>query len=347
MKNADGRERGGSPVAVHRRTFLASVLALPALQSRPRRGMRMEHLGASTACLAGLSLLDALRELERLRFETVELIAYTGARHSVGDIPGFDYASASAAERDRVFQATRPFRHISAHLPFQDVRLFSSDTAARRDGLARLRLALDGLAFLGGEMAVMHVGSPDKGSTFRDIWQPMVETLRELGDYAAERRLRLGIETMQPDSVRDYTELVAAVGHRHVGAVIDTGHIRGSRDVGAPVRQPDTAEARSRFNDVLNDLVTAAGDTVLHLHLSDVRRTDWADHREIGTGIIDFPRLFGTLRAIGFAGLQVFELEEPDTVAALQRSRALVARLIDRGATAHRRVRRSSSGLIG
>lgn len=306
----------------------------------------MEHLGASTACLAGLPLLDALQELARLGFETVELIAYTGARHSVGDIPGFDYARATAAERDRVFQATRAFRHISAHLPFHDVRLFSSDAAARRDGLARLRLALDGLAYLGGEMAVMHIGSPDKGSTFRDIWRPMVETLRALGDYAAERALRLGIETMQPDSVRDYTELIAAVGHRHVGAVIDTGHIRGSRDVGAPVREPDTPDARSRFNDVLNELVKTAGPAVMHVHLSDVRRADWADHREIGTGIIDFPRLFGTLRDVGFSGLQVFELEEPDTVGALQRSRALVARLIDPGATARARARRGGPALI-
>ena len=314
--------------AISRRGFLSAALALPALRDAPRVQTAVDRLGASTACLAGLSLLDAIKQLERLGFGAVEMIAYTGARHSVGDIPGFAYDQASAAERELVFNATRRFRHISAHLPFQDVRLFSSDAAERRGGLARLQRAMDGLAFLRGEMAVMHLGWPDKGLRFRDIWQPMIDTLRSLGDYAAERTLKLGIETMQPDSVRDYTELIVAAGHPSVGAVIDTGHIRGSTDIGVLAKRRDTDEARARFNDVLNTLVATAGKKVLHVHVSDVRRSDWTDHREIGSGIIDFPRLFTTLRGIGFDGLYVLELEEPDTIGALERSRAYVEKLI-------------------
>jgi sugar phosphate isomerase/epimerase len=315
---------------VSRRKFLEAAMTVPALRYAPRVQTARDRLGASTACLAGLALLDAIKQLERLGFGALEVIAYTGARHSVGDIPGFGFDQASAAERDMVFNAARRFRHISAHLPFQDVRLFSSDGAERRAGLARLQRAIDGLAFLRGEMAVMHLGWPDKGMRFRDIWQPMIDTLRSLGDYAADRTLKLGIETMQPDSVRDYTELIVAADHPSVGAVIDTGHIRGASDIGLPAERRDTDEARARFNDVLNTLVTTAGRTVFHLHLSDVRRSDWADHREIGTGIIDFPRLFTTLRRIAFSGLYVLELEEPDTIGALERSRDYVEALIAR-----------------
>jgi len=310
-----------------RRQFLTAALAVAMVPGASSGQSSVERLGASTACLAGLSLLDAITELGRLGFGTIEMIAYTGARHSVGDIPGFAYDRASPAERDLVFKATRRFRHISAHLPFQEVRLFSSDTAERRAGLARLQSAMDGLAFLRGEMAVMHLGWPDKGKRFRDIWQAMVDTLRWLGDFAAKRNLKLGIETMQPDSVRDYTELIAATNHASVGAVIDTGHLRGSTDIGLPANRRDTDEARARFNDVLNTLVTSASEKVFHLHLSDVRRTDWTDHREIGTGIIDFSRLFATLGKIAFGGLYVLELEEPDTIGALQRSRTYVEKL--------------------
>jgi len=313
---------------VSRREFLSSTVAVPALRYAPRTQTARDSLGASTACLAGRSLLEAIRELERLGFGTLEMITYTGARHSVGDIPGFAYDQASAAERDMVFKATRRFRHISAHLPFQDVRLFSSDKAERRTGLARLQSSIDGLAFLRGEMAVMHLGWPDKGLRFRDIWQAMIDALRWLGDYAAKRTLKLGIETMQPDSVRDYTDLIVAADHTSVGAVIDTGHIRGSTDIGLIAERRDTDEARARFNDVLNTLVATAGKNVFHLHLSDVRRSDWIDHREIGSGIIDFPRLFTTLRRIGFSGLYVLELEEPDTIGALERSRTYVQKLI-------------------
>jgi sugar phosphate isomerase/epimerase len=322
-----------------RRDFLAAVLAVPecALAFGPEalakaaaltRDAVSARLGASTACLAGLSLLDAIRELQRLGFGTLEIIAYTGARHSVGDIPGFAYESASASERDRVFAATRGFRHISAHLPFQDVRLFSSRVEDRRVALERLRRAMDGLAFLRGEMAVMHLGWPDKGLRFRDIWQPMIDTLRALGDHAGERKLKLGIETMQPDSVRDYSEIIVAAAHPQVGAVVDTGHIRGATDIGLPADRRDTDEARARFNDVLNTLVSAVGKNVLHVHVSDIRRADWVDHKEIGTGVIDFRRFFTTLRGIDYKGLFVLELEEPDTVGALRRSKAYVEKLI-------------------
>jgi sugar phosphate isomerase/epimerase len=128
--------------------------------------------------------------------------------------------------------------------------------------------------------------------------------------------------------VRDYTELIADANHPSVGAVIDTGHIRGSTDIGLSAERRDSDEARARFNDVLDRLVTVAGSRVFHLHLSDVRRSDWADHREIGSGIIDFPRLFATLRRIGYRGLYVLELEEPDTIGALARSRGYVEKLI-------------------
>jgi sugar phosphate isomerase/epimerase len=311
-----------------RRTFLGAALAVPALRVAARQGSAAQRLGASSACLAGLSLPDACRELDRLGFSTIEIIAYAGARHSVGEIPGFAYEAATEREREQVFAATRVFRHISAHLPFQDVRLFSSTAEDRRAGIVRLQHAMDGLAFLRGEMAVMHSGWPAKGVRFRDVWQPMIDTLRELGDYAARRQLKLGFETMQPDSVRDFAELVQAVDHSHVGAVIDTGHIRGATDIGLPAAQRDTDEARGRFNDVLNALVTTVGTKVLHVHVSDVSRADWTDHRAIGTGIIDFPRLFATLRRIGFRGLYVLELEEPDTVGALTRSKAYVEKLL-------------------
>ena len=290
-----------------------------------------ERLGASTACLAGLTLLDAIRQIGELGFGTLEMIAYTGARHSVGEIPGFSFGETSPRDRELVFNATRPFHHISAHLPFQDVRLFSSNRADREAGLDRLRVAMDGLAYLRGEMAVMHMGWPDRGQRFRDIWQPMVDTLRALGDYAADRGLALGIETMQPDSVRDYTELIVAVDHPRVGAVIDTGHIRGSTDIDIPPEERDSEAARAQFNDVLNRLVAALGENVFHLHLSDVRSTDWVDHRTIGTGIVDFPRLFGTLRRIEYDKLLVLELEMADRLNALKASKAYVEQLMASG----------------
>ena len=322
---------------MHRRQFLASAIAAPALalalpKSRARRAWQtVPRLGASTACFAGMSLRDAIAHLQRIGFGTIELITYTGARHSVGGIPGFDFAASSPGARDRVFALTRGFQHITGHLPFQGFSLFSRDTQERQDGLTRIRAALDGLAFLKGELGVMHVGSPPKGATYRDIWQPMIDTLRGLGDYAAERGLKVGVETMQPDSARDYAQLFADLRHPAVGAAIDTGHIRGSRDIGLPPERRDSDDARARFNGVLNSLVADLADKVVHFHISDVRASDWADHRQIGSGIIDFARLFGTIRRIRYRGVFVLELEEPDVVAAVEHSKTYVERLLAAG----------------
>jgi sugar phosphate isomerase/epimerase len=318
-----------------RRRFLASTVAVPALAlafpGRSRRAWQtVPRLGASTACFAGMSLQDAMAHLKRIGFGTIELITYTGARHSVGAIPGFDFAASTQDERDRVFALTRGFQHITGHLPFQGFSLFSHDSADRQTGLTRIRAALDGLAFLQGELGVMHIGSPPRGATYRDIWQPMIDTLRRLGDYAGERGLKLAVETMQPDSVRDYSELLTELRHPAVGAAIDTGHIRGSRDIGLPPERRDSDDARARFNDVLISLVAGLGDKVAHFHISDVRASDWADHRRIGSGVIDFPRLLGTIRRIGYRGVFVLELEEPEVLPAVEQSKTYVERLLGR-----------------
>src|SRR5688500_20176260 len=138
-----------------RRRFLASAVAAPALALAFPSGRRslgasqtVPLLGASTACFAGMALHEAIAHLERIGFGTIELITYTGARHSVGDIPGFSFANSSPRERESVFDATRAFSHISGHLPFQGFSLFSTDSAEREAGLQQIRSALDGLAYL-------------------------------------------------------------------------------------------------------------------------------------------------------------------------------------------------------
>jgi len=76
--------------------------------------------------MAGLPLPAAIERLHELGFATLEMIMYAGARHSVGEIPGFAYERSTPADRDAVFASTRRFRHISGHLPFQDIALFSA-----------------------------------------------------------------------------------------------------------------------------------------------------------------------------------------------------------------------------
>lgn len=319
---------------MNRRIFLAAAVVFPLtrVNNHPHlssgRPLNNTRLGASTACLANFSLLDAIREIRQLGFSTIEIIAYTGARHSVGEIPGFDFHTASKRERELVFQATRSFRHISAHMPFQNLHLFSSKQEERQASVDRLKRAMDGLAYLKGEIAVVHAGWPDKGMTYQDIWQQMVDTFRLLGDYAGRHGLKIGLETMQPNSVREYTDLIFEINHPKVGAAIDSGHIQGATDIKLPAERRDSVEGRQKFNEVLNRIIALVGEKIVHVHLSDVRGSDWRDHQRIGTGIIDFPRLFRTLRKKKYEGLMVLELEEPESIRALQASKSYVEQVL-------------------
>jgi sugar phosphate isomerase/epimerase len=319
---------------MNRRVFLAG-LAASATRFLDRHvtsdfltSLDTSRLGASTACLAGFTLTDAIQKIRQLGFSTIEIIAYTGARHSVGDIPGFDFYKASEGERALVYKATRSFKHISAHMPFQGLQLLSPIKDVRDSSIEQIKRGMDGLSFLKGQLAVVHVGAPDKGTTYKQVWQQSIDTFRFLGDYAARLGLKVGIETMQPNSVIEYTGLIREINHPSVGATIDTGHIRGAADIGLPVDRRDSAEGRQRFNDVLCKIVELLGEKVLHFHLTDVKGADWRDHHTVGTGIVDFPRLFGLIKKQGFKGLLIFELEEQDRINALISSKSFIERLM-------------------
>jgi len=281
-----------------------------------------DRLGASVACLAGRSLAEAIDEVARLGFATLELITYAGARHSGGAIPGFWFHTLNGREQQALYDATRRFRHISGHMPFQDLHLFSYSPDVRTFSFDQIVKALDGLAFLHGETAVVHAGALPPGTTYRDVWPVMLDVFRRLGDQAAKRKLRIGIETMQPDTSDDYVRLIHEIGHPNVGATIDTGHIRGAKDLLVSPNQRGTPEARAAYNHLLGKIIERLGDKVVHYHLSDVRATDWADHRLLGSGIVDFAPVLRAATRLRRPPLLVMELEESDGPAALAASRA-------------------------
>jgi sugar phosphate isomerase/epimerase len=316
-----------------RRAFVSTIAMVAPGFSRGvsgpglKAGATGERLGASIACLAGRSLTEAIDEVARLGFPTLELITYAGARHSGGSIPGFWFHALNGREQQALYDATRRFRHISAHMPFQDLHLFSYSLDVRAFSFDQIVKALDGLAFVRGEVAVVHAGALPPGTTYRDVWPLMLDVFRRLGDQAAKRKLRVGIETMQPDTSDDYVRLIHEIGHPNVGATIDTGHIRGAKDLLVSPNNRGTPEVRTAYNRLLAKIIERLGDRVVHYHLSDVRATDWADHRTLGSGIVDFGPVLRAASLQSRPPLLVMELEEPDGPAALAASRSHLERI--------------------
>lgn len=289
--------------------------------------MNARQICTNTASLPNLSLDDAIRRVKELGFHAIELLAFDGARHSQGQLAGFWFNRMTEAEKERLFEATRPFDGVAVHLPFFDLPLFSYDPEMRAFCRQQLRIGIDGCAFLHAGVAVVHAPSRP-GMGCREYWGLMLDTFRELADYAGERGVLLGVETGYPSTIKDFTDLVFDVDRLSFGATIDVGHFRGYQDHGVRREDYGTPYAAERYNNCLIETIEVLKDRNFHFHLHDVRAEDWRDHRAAGRGIVDYPRLFDALRAIGYDALLSFELEEPDIIPALNESKAFVEGLI-------------------
>jgi len=110
-----------------------------------------------------------------------------------------------------------------------------------------------------------------------------------------------------------------------VGACLDTGHVLGM----VPHEKRRTPEGNALLSATVGSVAATLAGKLVHVHIHDVRAHDWRDHREVGTGVIDYAPLFKALTQIGFSGALSLEMEEPDRRGAIQRSVARIRGFID------------------
>jgi len=311
-----------------RRTFLAGMASLPSLLSGSPRVLEIGQLSASTASLSGMTFEQSLAKIRELGFGGVDIITSVGNKHSIGPIPGAVVAEMSEEERRRCRAAVGRFKHVSTHLPFVGLRPLAADPALRKAARDQLHRAIDDSGFWGASVAAVHAPS-EPGKTYAELRGELIDLFHELGEHAAKVKLRLGIETMQPNRIKDYLALIRDVNHDFVGGLVDVGHI-GYYRADLQVADADRATPKGvrRYNDLLLEVVQELGPKLLHFHVHDVRPSDWRDHRTIGSGLIDWARLLGYLSKIGYPGALVIELEESPPIDALVESRLFFERTI-------------------
>lgn len=281
-----------------------------------------DRIGLSVASLPNRTLHEAIEQGRAMGFRAVELLAFDGARHSIGTLSGFWFDRMSDVDRRRLADAVADFSCVSVHAPFLALQPFTHNPGIRDESLRQLRTAIEATAFLGGSVTVMHVNSRSY-LTIRDYWQDAVSTLRGLADCAAEHGVRVGVETGYPNSVDDFCGLIEEAGHPNLGACVDVGHVVAY----LPAELRGTTEGVARCNDLLMQIVSRLRNKVVSFHLHDVRASDFRNHRAAGRGIVDFPRLLKHLSA-AWDGPLMFELEEPDVEAALMESRRHIVRAL-------------------
>jgi sugar phosphate isomerase/epimerase len=288
------------------------------------------QLGVSTASLAGYSLAEACRLAHELGFTGLELTAFEGFRHAQGYYPGFYFERLTAAEKTRLKALVAPFERVSVHAQFYDLGYLSPNPTLRQVAWDQLVIALEATAFLGGQICTTHA-APKVGHSLHECWAELVEYYRRLGDVAGHLGVMVNLETRFPVANDDFAALIDEIDHPAVGVTVDVAHLRGLIDqalIGTPAVGP-------LYNDYLEEHLRLSGDKLTHVHLHDLRNSDFRNHRACGRGLIDFPRLIKVLRELDYQGGFIFEFEEADQLEALRAGRAcLTAAMKAAGATA-------------
>jgi sugar phosphate isomerase/epimerase len=278
------------------------------------------RLGFNTACLPNRPLREITDLGAGLGLAGIELLSFADYRHSQGDLAGLYFDRLTWEQKQHLAELTAPFEHLSAHAPFWDIAPFSPNPGIREESRRQLLLATKALADLGGSTITTHV-VPKTGYELHEYRPEILDFYRELGDVACDCGVTVTMETGWPlVHVRGFADLVYDIDHPAVGANVDVGHLRGAMSA----EEKASAEAPAIYNDLLAAHVASLGQKVYHMHLHDIRREDFRDHRGAGRGFIDYPRLMRQVLELDYQGLLVFELEEPDDEAALAESRQFV-----------------------
>jgi sugar phosphate isomerase/epimerase len=288
----------------------------------------IDRLESSTSSFAGMTFLEALEAARHIGFAGIEILAFSDGKHSIGYLPGAVVADLSPDARDQALKSVRQFKHVTTHLPFYSVYLASKDEATRDAAMAKLHAAIDDSVFWGASVGTLHAAA-EPGQTYHENLSGLVKSLRELGAHAELVHLRLGVEIGWPNTTEQYLGLIQEVDHPAVGGTIDTGHVKSyTKNLGISATEHTQPIPAGPYNDVLSKLVDGLGPKLFHFHVDDVNASIWRDHRELGTGIVDWKRLIRHLSKQKYDGLFALELEEPAVLNAAEQSRNFFKRIL-------------------
>jgi sugar phosphate isomerase/epimerase len=295
---------------MHRRTFLQTLAALPA--AAPAK-VKRSQIGANTA-IKGYSMDEAVVLLRKIGFPIIEIHAMGIPEGGPGQFPGFVFDQLTAQQKASVKSALKGVPHITSHLPYTGHDYFAQDEAVAQAAVKVVDAALEGSAYFSAEVCVLHP-KPGAGQTLESQWPVMMERIRRWGDLAQRHKMKIALETGFPPSIKDYVRMIKEIDHPAVGATIDVGHQGKYAELVAKIRPEDrgTPAGIRAYNDTTLTIVEALGPKAIHFHIHDIEPATWAEHRPLGLGFVDYPRLFALLNKIKYNGYLIFEIGgEPD-----------------------------------
>lgn len=175
----------------------------------------------------------------------------------------------------------------------------TSDGIIKRRILFAQALGADLIVLGCHHKALAHVGGAETDEQKR-VKASIYAMLRDVGDYAAERKIRIaleihgGVTANAAEALRTMRE----VNRPNVGINFDTANILYYND------DLDTAGGAKALESLARH--------VFHVHLKDIRRGKTRKENvlpRLGTGEVDFRKVFDILHGVGFYGPFSFEVE--------------------------------------
>ena len=281
-------------------------------------------ISASTVCLPGSSLDDAIRQIHRLGFSGIGIPAFSRVRNHLGEIPGFSFDEMTEEERDHLKEELQGFERVVFHAPWEDLALFSINRGVQLEALRQIRETIEAAWFFGAQVVTLRTGRRPF-YRFEEYRDEMIRTLRDLGDFADECGVKLAIATGFPEAVRDYTMLFLEIDHNAIGASVHLGDLL-TYMADTSFKAKDKAE---RYNEVLMQIIRTLGSEIYHIQASDVRSEDMAEgRRSLGRGIVRFDPIIQFLKQIDYEGMIEIVIEEEKKEEALAESQGSLERLL-------------------
>ncbi len=290
-----------------RRLFLTTAGAATCLAADSRW-----MLGANTA-IQGYGLYAAIELIRQLQFPVIEIHTMGTPAATPKAFPGFRFDELSAAEKGKVRSALKGFRQVTAHLPYSGLNWLSRDAAERLKAVRTIDVALEGAAYFGVHLAVLHPQSLP-GEPWKPREPEYLDAIGRWADRGARLGVRLALETGFAASVADFVNFIQRLNHANVGATIDVGHQSRYSDL-SRIKPEDRSKPASikAYNDTTLAIIGGLGSKVFHLHVHDIDPETWAEHKPLVHGFVDYPRLLAKLGEVGFRGCLVLEIGgDPD-----------------------------------
>ncbi len=295
------------------------------MSTEGEQGSSKPLLGINPVCFRSLDRFAFLRKSAQLGFKAVEILAFRNGPASVGRVDGFwPEELEDKSLKSKLIEALSPFRFVAVHAPFVDLPLFSHNIGVEREARRQIRNSIQMARQIGAEVVSVHA-CHKLGYSLEEFWDEMVETFRRIGDWAEEEGIKVGVETGYPPDEETFCRLVEQIDHPSVGVCFDVGHV-----VAHLPREAREARDASALNDAIERMVRRLAERIVNVHVHDVRPSDFRDHREVGTGAIDFPRFLGVLLETGYRGPLILELEESEEDGAARRSKDFLDRILER-----------------